>query len=93
MSPCVLHRDRTPSLRETTLRPPRARVWWARSWGAVGGAADAPAALVAGRSRPCSGGGAAWTGASCMIREREPPRAGRRTILPRAWDVARILAG
>ena len=60
MPPCVLHRNRTLSLRETTLRPP-APACGGRgpSWGVVGGAADAPAALVAGRSRPYAGGGAA----------------------------------
>ena len=95
MSPCVLHRDRTPSLRETTLRPPRARVWWARTVLGSGRRCCRRPSRPGGGSLPTllwrwSGRG---TGASCMIREREPPRAGRRTILPRAWDVARILAG
>ena len=59
MPPCVLHRNRTLSLRETTLRP-AAPACGGRgpSWGVVGGAADAPAALVAGRSRPYAGGAA-----------------------------------
>ena len=70
MSPCVLHRDRTPSLRETTLRPPRARVWWARTVLGSGRRCCRRPSRPGGGSLPTllwrwSGRG---TGASCMIR-------------------------